>query len=260
MPSSDFIPDEKMHAGHRSRMRDKLLEHGPGIFDTYELLEMLLYYSIPYRDTNPIAKRLLAEFGSLEGVLRAPAERLIGSFGIGERTAELIRAAGAVRNALFLDSVGVATVYNDYHTAGMRFVEYFAGCRTRAVAMLMLDNGMRERGIVTLYDDVTYATAAVKAPPFIKAALAANASVVITAQNYPRGLYARNEGDEATSTAIEQSFAKLGIAVAEHYVITGDTYVGTRRPRPLALSADTELDRFWKSKERAISNGKVGNI
>jgi hypothetical protein len=81
--------------------------------------------------------------------------------------------------------------------------------------------------------------------------------VVITAQNYPRGPYGRSESDLATSIAIEQSFAKLGIAVAEHYVITGDTYLGTRRPRPFAISADTELEHFWKSKERAILNGEV---
>jgi DNA repair protein RadC len=171
--------------------------------------------------------------------------------------AELIRAAGAMRDALFLDRADNSAVYNDYHAAGMRLAEYLRGCKTRAVAMMLLDNSMRERGIVTVYDDVIYSTAAVKMPPFIKAALAANASVVITAQNYPRGPYGRSESDLATSIAIEQSFAKLGIAVAEHYVITGDTYLGTRRPRPFAISADTELERFWKSKERAISNGEV---
>ena len=56
------LPDEKLHAGHRARMRRKFLSYGPRIFDTYELLEMLLYYAIPYKDTNPIAKRLLMEF------------------------------------------------------------------------------------------------------------------------------------------------------------------------------------------------------
>ena len=62
------LPDEKLHVGHRARMRRKFLSYGPRIFDTYELLEMLLYHVIPYKDTNPIAKRLLMEFGSLEGV------------------------------------------------------------------------------------------------------------------------------------------------------------------------------------------------
>ena len=53
-----YIDDDKIHQGHRSRMRDKLTLHGQFIFDTYELLEMLLYQTIPYRDTNPIAKKV----------------------------------------------------------------------------------------------------------------------------------------------------------------------------------------------------------
>ena len=69
------LPDEKLHVGHRARMRRKFLSYGSRIFDTYELLEMLLYHAIPYKDTNPVAKRLLMEFGSLEGVLTASSFR-----------------------------------------------------------------------------------------------------------------------------------------------------------------------------------------
>ena len=58
-----FINDDRIHEGHRGRMRAKLLAHGQNIFDTYELLEMLLYHVIPYKDTNPVAKRLLYAFG-----------------------------------------------------------------------------------------------------------------------------------------------------------------------------------------------------
>ena len=59
----NYIDDSRIHEGHRQRMRSKLLTHGQRIFDTYELLEMLLYHVIPYKDTNPISKRLLAAFG-----------------------------------------------------------------------------------------------------------------------------------------------------------------------------------------------------
>jgi DNA repair protein RadC len=52
-------------------MRRKFFDYGDEIFDTYELLEMLLYTVIPVTDTNPLAKRLLAVFGGLDGVLSA---------------------------------------------------------------------------------------------------------------------------------------------------------------------------------------------
>ena len=88
------IADSHIHDGHRLRMRAKLLSHGQKIFDTYELLEMLLYYVIPYKDTNPIAKRLLARFGGLEGVLNATKDELIEVSGIGNTSAEFLIKAG----------------------------------------------------------------------------------------------------------------------------------------------------------------------
>ena len=55
---------EKHKLGHRQRVRDKFLEHGAGIFEDYELLELLLFYSTPVKDTKGIAKELLSELGS----------------------------------------------------------------------------------------------------------------------------------------------------------------------------------------------------
>ena len=54
-----------IHKGHRQRMRDKLLTYGSKVMQSYELLEMLLFYVIPYKNTNPTAKRLILKFGSL---------------------------------------------------------------------------------------------------------------------------------------------------------------------------------------------------
>ena len=71
-------------------MRAKFASYGAQIFDTYEILEMLLYSVIPYKDTNPVAKRLLYAFGSLEGVFSASKDELVGVQGIGDRAAELI--------------------------------------------------------------------------------------------------------------------------------------------------------------------------
>ena len=89
-----FIADDRIHEGHRKRMRSKVLAHGKQIFDTYELLEMLLYTVVPYKDTNPISKRLLAAFDNLDGVFFANREDLIKVNGIGERAADFLKLVG----------------------------------------------------------------------------------------------------------------------------------------------------------------------
>ena len=245
------LPDEKLHVGHRARMRRKFLSYGSRIFDTYELLEMLLYHAIPYKDTNPVAKRLLMEFGSLEGVLTASSEELSRVSGIGERAAELLVTVGRAADALYLDSSSDAVVYNDYDRAGRRMAEYFKDNKKRAVAMMMLDNGMRERAIVTIYDDVFYGSAAVKAAPFINEAILAGASVVITAHNHPFGPAVATDSDMETNRMIDMALEQVGIAVAEHYVVSGEKYLGTRERRRFAISSGTELDKFRRSRELA---------
>lgn len=67
---------ENIHQGHREKMRQRFLKSGLESFADHEALELLLYYAIPRRDTNPIAHRLMERYGSLTAVLSAPAEDL----------------------------------------------------------------------------------------------------------------------------------------------------------------------------------------
>ena len=79
-----------IHEGHRARMKKKLLENGERSLADHELLEVLLYYAIPRRDTNELAHRLLKQFGSLRGVLSAPVQELACVSGVGQQAALLL--------------------------------------------------------------------------------------------------------------------------------------------------------------------------
>ena len=241
-----YIEDKDIHKGHRSRMRAKLLSYGPRIFDTYELLEMALYYSVPYRDTNPIAKRLLAHFGSLDGVLSAPIEELAAVDGIGEKSARLLADIGRV---LVEDASLVrrrnTNVFNDYHSAGRFLASHFEEKGT-SICMMMLDNGMRLIGIEDIpVDDFT--SAAVKPKYFVNAALLYGASVAILAHKRHSLLYF-SESSLATDKLIRSELAGIGVTVAEHYVISGKDYAGMRAGYALGLATDMpELERFLDS-------------
>ena len=83
------------HEGHRQRLRRRFLLEGLDNFDEVQVLELLLFYAIPRRDTNPIAHALLEQFGSLSGVLEAPVSALAQVPGMGENGATLLQLVTA---------------------------------------------------------------------------------------------------------------------------------------------------------------------
>ena len=221
-----FIPDENIHDGHRGRMRAKLLKHGRGIFDTYELLEMLLYYSVPFRDTNPIAKRLLHAFGGLEGVLTAKREELTEVLGVGGHTAELIALVGRLNHILGAELLPEEIPsFSSFEQVGEYFTDYFRGVEDRCVVAMCLDSNMRMLRLKKLYD-IDYESGGVKAKAFIDEAVASNAAVIISAHNHPYSSYHPTPGDRETNFYITDALSAAGFVHAEHYIVSGNEYAG----------------------------------
>ena len=81
-----------LHDGHRQRKKEQFLSHGLDAFADHEALELLLFYAVPRKDTNPIAHALLDRFGSLEQVLSAPAEELAKVPGLGDTSSLTLTA------------------------------------------------------------------------------------------------------------------------------------------------------------------------
>ena len=85
-----------MHSQHRKRMKERFLLEGLEHFEPHNILELLLFYSVPQKDTNETAHLLIERFGSLRGVLDAPFEELCRVPGIKEHSATLIKLIPAL--------------------------------------------------------------------------------------------------------------------------------------------------------------------
>lgn len=248
--------DELIHKGHRQRMRRKFTDFGPLVFDTYELLEMLLYYTVPVRDTNPIAKRLLQRFGSLDGVLLADKEALREVDGIGEKTAELIFNVGRALELFGSESENgeVTSEFENYDYIGRYVAERLGTRMDNAQVLLSFDNDMRLLGTDEIYG-CDYASAAVKSDKFMDAALKRGATVVIIAHNHPYGPLCPTEGDRATNVMVQTSLSNVGVFLAEHYVVCGARYVGFMNHLEYMFAGRPKVTRFLRSKREA-ANGR----
>ena len=116
-----------IHDGHREKMRQRFLKGGLDSFADHEALELLLYYAIPRRDTNPIAHALMERYGSLSAVLTAPVEDLQRVAGIGESAAVLLKLAPQLYRKARLSDAEQETVLSSVERVGAYLLERFAG-------------------------------------------------------------------------------------------------------------------------------------
>ena len=245
-----------IHLGHRQRMKDKLSNHGARIFDTYELLEMLLYNVIPYKDTNPIAKRLLIRFGSLRGVLSASSEELCEVEGVGKKAAELISLVGRYERVLPALTEN-STVFDNYHAAGRFFVEYFNENKDEKVVMLLLDNSMRLLGIKSI-PCTHFGSAAVRPSAFLDAVAKAGAGNVLVACNHRYGALYMSESEIASYRSIKISLSAIRVSLGASYVVSGNNYTRINTDFSTSFACESaEYIRFINSISEGVFSHDV---
>ena len=244
------MKNESIHKGHRQRMRAKLARHGARFFDTYELLEMLLYYSIPQHDTNQIAKRLLSRFKSLDGVFSASREELMTVPGVGERTAELILTAAEVTQ-ISEEAVG-GTSFRDYTEVGKFFVDYFKEIEDNVVCAAFLDSKMN----LIHFSEMCRCdleSAAVRSEPFVIRSLNYGASVCIVAHNHPYGPLFLTLGDMETTKMLRDDLERIGVVLLECYTVFGKEFSGCMSRKNPAFAQAPRIAEFIRSREEALS-------
>ncbi len=109
---------KNVHEGHRKRLKSRFLEEGLDGFDDHQVLELLLFFSIPQKNTNVLAHELIEKYGSLSGVLEADPKDLITNKGIGENSAALISLIPALSRRYLKDRWGDRPILNSTSKAG----------------------------------------------------------------------------------------------------------------------------------------------
>ena len=218
-------PDDR--AGHRSRLRRRLFEGGPDALLDHELVEYLLALAIPRRDTKPLAKLLLREFGGMAGLLTADGEALARVPGMGETSAAAIRIAHAAAIRLVRAQVTERPVLSnwqallDYLRADMAHhgVERFRVLHLNTKNMLIRDEVMGTGSI----DE-----APVHVREVIRRAMELGSASLILVHNHPSGDPAPSRADIEVTRAIADAGKRLGIAVHDHLIMGTHGHVSLR--------------------------------
>ncbi len=221
----DLAEKEKNpHMEHRKRLRKTFRKVGAEDMPEHNVLELLLFYSIPIKDTNGLAHKLINRFGSLNGVFDASYEQLLEVEGVGENTALLLSlipsvcrryAEGKRKGKIKLTEPSAVAEY---------MTEKYYGIKNEIVYMLFLDATGTLINCCKIAEGIPNQVAIDKMT-VIEAAIRAKADKVIMVHNHPSGVAAPSRHDLETTSEIKSMFRELGIVLADHIIITEDDYL-----------------------------------
>ena len=218
---------DNIHDGHRDRLRRRFRDEGLAHFDDLHILELLLFYGQPRKNTSPAAHALLKEFGSLAGVLDARTEDLMEVAGIGESTALFLRLFPQVMQRYLHEQSGVGNVLADTEQCGRYLLSCYFQEREEVVYLLcldakckLLDCNLIHRGSVN--------AASISVRKIVEQALRCNASSVILSHNHVSGVALPSHEDLATTRQLQTALEAVGVTLTDHIIVAGDDFVSLK--------------------------------
>ena len=216
--------------GHRERVRKKFLENGFNGLEDYEILELLLFYVIPRKDTKAIAKELITKFKTLVNVLKADNKELKTINGLGDVAITFLKMMGALPEKIYEDKLKNEKIIKDdtnkitnkeillnflrnkigYENVEKFYVIYLSSSN-EVLAFEESSSGTLDRS--SIYPREIY-----------KRVIMENAKSIIIAHNHPSGNISPSKCDIDITNEIAKGLKNFGALLIEHIIITRDSY------------------------------------
>lgn len=206
-----------MHEGHRQRLKQRFLSEGLSSFEDHEVLELLLFYTMPQGDTNPLAHRLINHFHTLDGVFGADVEELCKIQGVREHTAIFLKLVPQLSQFYTSLCVRDKKMLVTTHDAG-EYVSKKIGCLSNEVFALICLDSQRRVLAFEIIDEGTVSQANVHPRKVVSTALRHNSAAVILAHNHPSGTMQASENDRILTQKLCDVLEAVGIHVIDHII------------------------------------------
>ncbi len=219
--------DNTLHARHRNRLKRRFMKEGLTSFEKHNMLELLLFYSIPRRDTNEIAHRLVSRFGSLSGVFDAPPEELCQVEGVGENTAILIKLVSQLWFQYNLDKAGRRLLFSEKEELSRYLCNLYAAIPEETVFALYFN--AREQLICAekLFCG-SVESCIIRKRRIVESGIRVGASFFVLTHNHPHGDANPSESDIRATQSLVHLFRELEMPMADHIIVSGNVTTSIR--------------------------------
>jgi DNA repair protein RadC len=218
MPQVD-LPNRPHYWGHRQRLRDRFLAGTDEGLPDYELLELLLFFSVPKVDTKPLAKELLARFGSLAGVVNASVEQLSEFERMDHFTITLFKALRIFGARMVREDLTERPALDNWDKLISYLRAQMAHRMVEQFRLLYLD-----RRNVLIADEKQHEGSIDHTPVYprevVKRALALDASALVMVHNHPSNHPQPSKPDIDMTRQVKEALEKVGVVLHEHLIIS----------------------------------------
>lgn len=234
-----------VHAGHRERMIEKLIMY-PELFSDHELIETLLFFFIPRKDTNALAHIILNSFGSLDGVFNATPDKLKKIKGVGEKIASGIVAVGQIMKRINNSKRERREIRNFDSIKDVLF-NFYKERKEEVFVVLMLD---KDYGLMATQSFTNYKkdSVSIEVPELVDAFNLHKPTYAILSHNHFSGSVYPSEEDIFTTQKINVLCEINNIKLTDHVIVSGNNAFSLEREGLMAeiLKSSSLLELFKK--------------
>lgn len=226
-----------IHKNHRKRMREDFRKTGFKPWQPHIVLEFLLYYAIPRRNTNDIAHELINKCGGFMNVFSASREQLMSVDHVGEAAADYIMMLGE-----FMEYCNEMRIKNkefvlDSRTCEEYFINLFDGKKQEYFYMICLDAKNRIIHQDMLFEGSIESTE-IDAGKIVRIAVNSKAACVVFAHNHPSGVAKPSYADVEATQIIEKKLRVVDIGLLDHIIVADKKCVSMRSMNCLTTPMD----------------------
>lgn len=220
---------QNLHEGHRKRVKERFLKHGLESFTEVQVLETLLFYAVPKKDTNETAHLLLNTFGSLKKVFEADYEQLLAVDGIGENAASLIKffQMASKRYLELVYAEHEEATYNTPESLMDYCKQLFLGEKKELIYVIGLDADLvivNKELIADGSPDSVY----IPNRKIMDFVYKTNISRIVITHNHPNGMCLASHADIETTGELVELMDQIEVEVVDH-IIVGKTGASSMR-------------------------------
>lgn len=226
--------NKNIHKNHRMKMKAKYYESGFNGMAKHNILEMLLYFGIPQKDTNPLAHELIEKFGSFSGVLEAEKEQLMSVKGMTESAACLITMVLPLYKSYIEDLSRERTVLKNGDDYAEYFMPKFLDTTNERVYALCLDS--KDQVIVCkALSEFDFTNVNVNLRKLVSTVLETKAKKVVICHNHPHGINLPSRADVLVTQKIYDLLSHIKVRLVDHIIIADTTYFAMSKSKEYAF-------------------------